>query len=241
MRGKNIANNVYGELTALSQAEKSANGDFYWNCSCSCGNAFKTTIGRLNFGAATSCGCKTFEKMGNAHATHRMSKTKEYKSWAKIKERIFSHSCADYKDYGAVDLTMQPEWVNNFQAFLSHIGKMPTDDRYTVNRLDNNLGYVEGNVEWATDKAQARNKGRSRNNSSGTTGVLWDLKVNGSWSNTYAKVIWNDPETGASRNKIFAVKTYGLLPAFALACAFRESKLVELNKMGAGYSASHGK
>src|SRR3990167_291292 len=111
---KDITGNIYGDLVALSMLEKSPNGDYYWACQCSCGNTFKTTIGRLNFGKATSCGCKTSSKMVLAKTTHGMSKTKQYKSWTKIKERIFDKNCKDYPEYGGRGLIMQESWVNSF-------------------------------------------------------------------------------------------------------------------------------
>lgn len=44
-----------------------------------------------------------------------------------------------------------------FAAFLAYIGLPPTP-QHTVDRCENGLGYVPGNVRWATAKQQARNR-----------------------------------------------------------------------------------
>ena len=57
---------------------------------------------------------------------------------------------------------MHPEWANSFQAFIDYIGLMPSDgQRYTIDRIDNKLGYIPGNVRWATNKTQANNTSRN--------------------------------------------------------------------------------
>lgn len=238
-RAKDITGNRYGKLTALQRTAKSKNGDYLWFCTCDCGNTFETTIGRLNFGSATSCGCLRKE---SPNKTHGMSKSSEYNSWCHMKERVQNLECPDYLDYGGAGVTLQESW-NDFQTFFEYIGPKPKDGKhYTVNRLDNSEGYKEGNVEWADDSTQARNKTYQRNNTSGVTGVVWDTKVwpSGNGETLYAKAIWNKLD-GKQARKCFSTKTYGLLPAFAMACAHREKMIQQLNEQGAGYSDKHGK
>ena len=242
-RIKNIRGNVYGDLTAVSIADKSANGDYFWNCSCSCGNLFKTTVGRLGFGRATSCGCKTFEKQSKAKSTHGMSKGGEYKSWVKMRERCLCVTDKEYPNYGAVGIVIEEEWKTSFEAFYAHIGPKPKDrQRYSVDRIDNDGSYVAGNVRWATDSQQARNKGMQCNNTSGKMGVSWDDKAhpNGITSTLYAKAGWRSL-TGGTKSKYFSTKSFGILPAFAMAVRYRDKMIAQLNSVGAGYSDKHGK
>jgi len=240
-RIKNIQGNVYGDLTAMSIADKSDNGDYFWNCSCSCGNLFKTTVGRLGFGKATSCGCKTFEKQSKAKSTHGMSKGREYKSWLKMRERCLVVTDKEYPNYGAVGVLIEEAWKTSFDAFYGHIGPKPNDgQRYSVDRIDNEGSYVVGNVRWATDHQQARNKGMPCNNSSGKKGVVWDDKMHpsGLASSLYAKSQWRSLE-GKCCSKVFSVKTFGMLPAFAMAVNYRDKMIAQMNLDGAGYTAGH--
>lgn len=240
-RIKNIKGNVYGDLTALSIADKSDNGDYFWNCSCSCGSLFKTTVGRLGFGKATSCGCKTFEKQSKVKSTHGMSKSIEFKSWLKMRERCLNAADKEYPNYGANGILVEESWNESFDAFYQHIGPKPKDGRrYSIDRIDNDGSYVVGNVRWATDHQQARNKGMQFNNSSGKKGVVWDEKTssNSTISSLYAKSQWRSLE-GKTCSKVFSVKTFGLLPAFAMAVNYRDKMIAQMNLDGAGYSASH--
>ena len=47
-------------------------------------------------------------------------------------------------------------WVNDFAAFLAHMGECP--EGYTLDRIDTNGNYEPGNCRWATQKTQNRNK-----------------------------------------------------------------------------------
>src|SRR6185436_8132120 len=50
------------------------------------------------------------------------------------------------------------EWRNNFDAFLAYVGKRPSK-RHSLDRYPNKDGdYAPGNVRWATQHEQARNR-----------------------------------------------------------------------------------
>src|SRR6185369_1155815 len=48
-------------------------------------------------------------------------------------------------------------WVDDFPAFLAHVGPRPSK-RHSLDRIDVDGGYNPGNVRWATDIEQNRNK-----------------------------------------------------------------------------------
>jgi hypothetical protein len=56
---------------------------------------------------------------------------------------------------------MAKEWVNDFPSFLAHIGKRPSP-LHTIDRINNDRGYVPGNVRWATRAEQSNNSRRCR-------------------------------------------------------------------------------
>jgi hypothetical protein len=170
---------------------------------------------------------------------------KAYKSWCKIKERCFDKDEKSYYLYGAVGISMSDTLRYSFESFLREVGDPPSSaGRWSIDRIDNTLGYVEGNLRWATPFQQARNKGKARNNTTGITGVNWDVKqFKNSCPILYAKAQWKEMVNGVltNRTKSFSTAKLGLLPAFAAACKYREDKIKELNAKGYGYSETHGK
>lgn len=239
---KDLSGKMFGRLMALEPIGMSRYSGTIWNCLCICGENKQVTIGNLNSGHVKSCGCLSVESRKTRGSLEGKSNSPEYKSWTKMKERMFDKNCKDYPNYGGKNLGFETTWLD-FNIFYAYIGNKPNDGkRYSLNRFDNTLGYIIGNVEWADDNTQARNKTFQNNNTSGKSGVVWDRKVhpNGRDVTIYANAIWSDIETGKQRKKCFSTKTYGVLPAFAMACIFRENKLIELNMNGAGYSDKHG-
>jgi hypothetical protein len=120
-------------------------------------------------------------------------------------------------------------------------GKYPNDGkRYTIDRRDNAKGYEPGNIRWADDFQQARNKGMSIKNRTGFTGVTLDNKGTENLPKFYYKVQWRDLASKV-KTKCFSVEKYGEELAFFLSCTYREHQIDLLNLQGAGYANNHGK
>ena len=119
---------------------------------------------------------------------------------------------------------MYEGWRNNFQAFYDHIGDPPnTNERYSIDRIENSLGYVPGNIRWATDHQQARNKSKHKSNKNWSyCGVQWDEKVwpCGTKSTIYAKATWK--ENKKNKSKCFNTQTYGKEVALGWLVRYRE-------------------
>jgi len=236
-----------GSLTAVSSTGvKSSNGDFKWNFICDCGNNHVMSLGNFGSKAFPTCKACGKERSSNAHKTHGFRHNhKTYKSWCKMKERCFNVNCPDYKTYGAKGITVDNHFMT-FLNFYNEVGEAPDDGQmWSIDRIDHTKNYEPGNVRWATDKQQARNKGKMVNNTSGITGVTWDNKKHptGGKYTLYAAAQWhyyvgNKKKFG---KKVFSVPKLGLLPAFAAACAYREKMITELNAQGYGYAENHGK
>jgi hypothetical protein len=88
--------------------------------------------------------------------SHQFSRSVEYKIWIDMKARCLNPRHGSYSDYGGRGITVCPEWTNDFQPFLDHIGRRPTS-RHSLDRIDNSRGYEPGNVKWSTRREQALN------------------------------------------------------------------------------------
>lgn len=245
-RALDITGEIYGQLTAVSSTgDKNNNGSYIWNFKCSCGNTLQREIGSIRFRPeGASCPECFRKKMAIHKTTHGTPKNdKVYKTWCKIKERCFNPNDKCYPRYGAIGITLYEMWRDNFVAFRDYIGQPPKDGkRYSVDRLDNSIGYFPDNIRWATDIQQARNKGKQVNNTSGVSGVNWEDKTwpCGKNSTLYAIVQWKGLNKEYHK-KSFSAKKYGEELAFFMACEYRDKMINLLNLQGAGYTEGHGK
>lgn len=80
-------------------------------------------------------------------------------SWQAAKERCYNPKNEKYPTYGAVGITMEPEWRDSFENFLSDMGERPKG--MTLDRIENSKGYSRDNCRWATAKMQGLNRGSS--------------------------------------------------------------------------------
>ncbi|MEP0149964.1 hypothetical protein [Roseibium sp.] len=86
---------------------------------------------------------------------HGMSRTPTYKSWAEMKRRCYSASCADFKNYGARGIQVCERW-HEFSNFFEDMGERPTG--LSIERIDNDANYDPGNCVWADRTTQSRNR-----------------------------------------------------------------------------------
>lgn len=239
----NLVGNTYGDLTAITYLHKTeSNGRPHYLCQCSCGKQKVISHSHLRSGNTTSCGCKQYKSgTENPNYLHGFPKNhKTYKSWCKIKERCYNPNDTSYLEYGAKGIKMSETFKDNFLAFYAEVGEPPKNSPdWSVDRIDNNLGYIEGNLRWADRYHQARNRGIMKNNTSGETGVSFYQHMGCKSTPTYTVAKWKDI-SGKDFNKKFSVRKLGLLPAFAAAVEYRRQMIAELNEQGAGYTENHG-
>lgn len=157
---RDLPGQKFGRLTVL--AYRNANSV---EVRCECGTEKVVRMDGLRRGDTVSCGCKRREHKpseaarkaqqtrGRRSATHRA----EYACWNNIKYRIFKTDHPAYPNYGGRGLTMEPEWVDDFEAFFAHVGPRPSPEM-SIDRINNDLGYVKGNLRWATPVQQTANR-----------------------------------------------------------------------------------
>lgn len=135
-------------------------------CRCDCGREVEVLLTDLRVGDTQSCGCLLRENQLRARpplmVTHGLSrhdgtKIPEYCIWQAMKDRCLNPRHKFYSYYGGRGITVFPGWVNDFVAFLEHIGRRPSP-KLQIDRIDNNRGYEPGNVRWATKAEQMANR-----------------------------------------------------------------------------------
>lgn len=83
-----------------------------------------------------------------------VKKIKGYGSWLSMHKR-----CRKCKRYIERGITVCERW-KTARVFLADMGERP--DGMTLERINNDLGYLPENCEWATPKKQARNRSNNK-------------------------------------------------------------------------------
>lgn len=156
----------FGRLVALHVSPVRRRPTRDWVCQCDCGNTTTVAGDALRNGKTTSCGCyraAVIRAGANRRHGHARSKahemTPEYAAWVAAKTRCYNPKVRVYKYYGALGVTMAPEWLEDFPAFLEHVGPRPSNE-HSLDRLDPHGNYSPGNVRWATREEQNNNQRR---------------------------------------------------------------------------------
>lgn len=87
--------------------------------------------------------------------------TSEYRCWQAMRQRCYNPKVKIYPHYGGRGIKVCDRWLHSFDNFLKDVGYKPGPN-YSLNRIDNDGDYEPGNVEWATDVEQNRNKSNNR-------------------------------------------------------------------------------
>jgi hypothetical protein len=172
-RLRDLTGQKFGRLTVENRAANSNSGDARWFCRCACGNLKSTIVhgSKMISGETRSCGCLQRERTSQAKTTHGHArgrqKSREYKSLLHAIGRIFNPKDSGYPGWGGRGLTMDdcyrfgPDGKTGIgiERLIADIGRCPPGK--TLGRIDNDLGYIVGNVRWETWGEQANNTRRN--------------------------------------------------------------------------------
>ncbi len=143
---------TFFELTYLGEAGVNQHQQRLWHMRCSCGKETTVLASRARTGKTKSCGhLRTLAY----NRTHGQRRTRLYSIWCNMRARCGNKNRPAHKNYGGRGIVVSPLW-SDFSVFAMHVGEPPTPTA-TLDRIDNESGYVPGNVRWAERRTQARN------------------------------------------------------------------------------------
>lgn len=134
---------------------------YNWRMRCVCGVTRDVVSKNIKAHRSSSCGCirpNTKPLGGLKNKTHGMGQeSKLYRTWGAIKGRCFNPKDKGYANYGGRGITVDEIWAKDFLAFATALGEPPSS-LHSIDRINNDKGYVPGNVQWATSIEQANNR-----------------------------------------------------------------------------------
>jgi hypothetical protein len=190
----------FGRLVALEHAGSNTYKKVVWRCLCDCGTETFVVSGALTSGNTTSCGCYLKERI----TKHGGWKRSSYNSWRAMIRRCNVSTDKDYPRYGAVGVTVCPEWLD-YKVFAEDMGE--PEGTQTLDRIDAYGDYTKANCRWVSVATQNRNTRVRKTSKSGFTGVhlrsnAWYAEITVGSKKFYSKVCRTVEEAAAARKEL---------------------------------------
>lgn len=150
-----IVGQKFGKLTVLKRVPnltlENGKQKSVYLLKCDCGNYCLNTSNAIKQ-KTKSCGCNWVESI----TSHKMTNSITYTSWDAIIQRCTNSNNHNYLSYRGRGITVCDRWLD-FNNFLEDMGER-VSKLYSIERLNNNLGYFKENCKWATSREQSLNK-----------------------------------------------------------------------------------
>lgn len=152
-------NPIVGQWTVLGDIEIVTSIHQKILCKCTCGFEKLVRVSDLKNGGTTKCKmCVSRSQRTITEATdiehHRFYR--RLVALAKgIRQRCNNPACKCYAVYGGRGIKFNFE---STEAFVRYVSKLPYQKGNSIDRIDPNGHYEVGNLRWASQKQQTRNK-----------------------------------------------------------------------------------
>ena len=168
---------------------------------CDCGKELEIVFSSVKNSITKSCGCHSKDlakkRMQELNFKHGAFSSPEYNCYQSMKKRCLNSNHKSFKHYGGRGITISENWINSFEQFLNDMGKRPGLN-YSIERINNDLGYSKENCKWATKKEQSRNLRTNRVlefNGEKKCLAEWADFLNLSWQNLFYKIYKSNNHT----------------------------------------------
>lgn len=168
-----LTGNKYGRLKVICRAKDILRGNrprTAFECKCDCGTVKIIDAGDLKSGRINSCGCLKSEITSKRMGTHRLTKTRLHNIWTGMKTRCNNENQTSFERYGKRGIKVCEDW-ENFSDFYNWAVYNGYADNLTIDRIDNDKGYIPENCRWTNYTTQSRNQKIRKNNKTGIKGV----------------------------------------------------------------------
>ena len=135
---------MFGSLTVVADAGPDARRKRLWRCQCTCGSIMNVRASDLKNGSVWRCRSCADVSAGILRSKYKdvildgnARTSAEYQAWSSMR-------------WNAKDLCvpLEPDW-EDFAVFYADLGCRPdAEESWVLGRIDSNLGYVRGNVQW---------------------------------------------------------------------------------------------
>jgi len=136
-----------------------------------------TPINRDKMKQNKSCGCATKKLQTQAKITHGQTDTALFRVWKELKQRCFNPKSSKYSRYGGRGISVCDEWLE-FEPFmewsLANGYVAPAKGKrnpISIDRRENDGNYEPSNCRWTNSSIQNQNKGVTKANTTGYTGI----------------------------------------------------------------------
>jgi hypothetical protein len=162
MHRKDLTNQRFGRLIAVSYVKNDKHNHAIWLCLCDCGNTANILGTNLIRGLSISCGCFRKEFVSVTKTTHGMTETKLYKKWEGMKRRCLYETGSRNGYYKAIGVTICDDGMHSFETFRDWALHNGYSETLSLDRIDNYSGYFPMNCRWVTQTQQMNNTRRNR-------------------------------------------------------------------------------